>query len=95
MNVIWSAPTDQLLCAFFDEDRLYTLILNWGKPEERKLDQKPAILTTIKHVKEDHVVHYAKTQKQVVPSELAPSGTQNILYMVTSVKMLCYNLIYS
>ncbi|CAD5226604.1 unnamed protein product [Bursaphelenchus xylophilus] len=95
VNIIWAEPGGQLLCAFFDEDRHFTSILNWGIPEERKLEDQPGFLVTIKHKPTDHIVHYAQAQKQAPPSPTAPCGVQNTLYMVTTTNMFCYCLIYS
>ncbi|CAD5219148.1 unnamed protein product [Bursaphelenchus okinawaensis] len=96
VNIIWTEPGGQLLCAFFNEDLRFTNILNWGLPDDRKNpEDPPQYLITIKHKPTDHVVHYAQAQKQAPPSATAPCGVQNTLYVVTTTSMFCYCLIYS
>lgn len=93
VNIIWPAPTGHLLCAFFHDDRKWTTILNWDKPADRQPDDKPLVLYTLKHNKED-VVHYAQASCEAPVSPVSPSGMQNILYMVSPSQLFYYYLVY-
>lgn len=34
MNIVWIAPTEHIVCAYYDESRKINRIFNWGKLDD-------------------------------------------------------------